>query len=389
MIKRLFSLLLCTVILLLASCRQDSKVLEKEDLFIIPMGVMADELEYFYRSGSLLPGSSDLFIQNGRIFVTSSHTGKIIEMNSYGDLLSLIYNPQTNPEPAHMVSKDNEKESLLRIRKWNFRNIEHIAVSDKGLYVVDQVEESVVSQSENTLYNRVVLIFDENGEYVDFLGQEGINGTPFAYVKDLQITDNGDIVVISQSVNEYRVYWFSPEGSLLYKILLGNNQLPVPGEGVWGNGQIEKISPDPRFPRIYLKIAYFPLEDTPESTALGRLYTLDLVEGEYTGFFEIPHFEVELGERSVEGVNEYLGAVRGGLHYFMGSDYNGRYHLTIMDSTGAVKTNRVLTIQDQDIIYKNLFLNTSGLLAGIFYEEKGARVSWWRADKIAEKYAEN
>ncbi len=389
MIKRLSLLFFFITALFLTSCRPDNQVLEKEDLFIIPMGVTAEELDYFFRSGSLLPGLSDLFVLNGRIFISSSHAGKVMELNSYGDLLSLVYNPQTNPEPVHYQNQEDDQESLIRIRKWNFRNIEHIAVSDRGMYIVDQVEDNLVSQSGDTLYNRIVLLFDEEGEFVDSLGQEGINGTPFAYVKDLQVTEQGNIVVITQSVQENTVYWFSPGGALLYKIILGEDQLPVPEEGSWGPGQVENIAADPEEDKIYLKVSFFPLDDTEEQTALNRLYTLDLREGEYTGYFEIPHFEINLGDQVIEGVNEYLGSVRGGLHFFLGSDYGGRYHLTIMDETGAVKTTRVLNIEDQDIIYKNIYLNPLGLLSGIFYEENGARISWWRADRIAERYAED
>ena len=389
MVNRLFLSILFTFVFLLVSCRSDNKLLEKEDLFIIPMGVAADELDYFYRGSSLLPGTSDLYIQNGRIFVSSSHAGKVVEMNSYGDLLSLIYNPQTNPEPAHyQKSGSSGKDSLLRIRKWNFRNIEHIAISDRGLYVVDQVDDTMVSKSDQFLYNRILLRFDEEGEYLDSLGQEGINGTPFPYINDLQITEKDDLVVITQSTGDFIVFWFSPEGSLLYKIIVKKSDLPKVQEGSWGLGQVEKITADPAESKLYLKIAYFPLDDTRDRTALSRLYTLDLEKEEYTNFFEIPHFEVNMGDQAIEGVNEYLGAISGGFHFFLGSDYNGKYHLTIMDSTGAVKTTRVLNIQDQDIIYKKLYLAPSGLLAGIFYEEGGARISWWRADRIAEKYAE-
>lgn len=382
-------LLLLGGVLFFFSCRPEDRLLEKEDLFVIPMGIMADELDYFYRANTLLPGSSDLFVQNGRIYLTSSHAGKIMEMNSYGDLLSLIYNPQTNPEPAQYLKQDNREESLIRIRKWNFRQIDHIAADEERLLVVDRVEDGLASNNEGILYNRVILRFDQEGEYLDSLGQEGVNGTPFSYIQDLRITRNGEIVVITQSSSDKVIFWFSSEGQLLYKVVLDNAHLPQVEDPGWSPGQIEKIAPDLAGYKLYLKIDYFPLEDSPEGEAMSRLYTLDLQDEAYGSFFDIPRFEVVLGDQTIEGVNEYLGAVAGGLHFFIGSDFNGKYHLTVMDAEGAVKTSRILRIQDQDTIFRNLYLAPNGLLAGIFYEEKGARVSWWRADRIAERYAED
>jgi len=388
-IKHFSLFILIFVSLFFSSCRAEKKLLEKEDLFVISMGVMADELDYFYRDNSLLPGNSDLFVQNGRIFLTSSHAGKIMEMNSYGDLLSLVYNPQKNPEPSHFIKQDNQDESLIRIQKWNFRNIEHIAISDEAMLVVDQVDETLAILSDQVLYNRIILRFDEEGHYIDSLGQEGINGTPFSYVKDLQITAQGDAVVVTQSAADNTVFWFSSEGQLLFQVNMDKEHLPKVDEEGWSIGHAEKIAADQSEYKLYIKVDYFPIEDSPEQQALSRLYTLDLQDEEYTGFFDVSRFEISLGEQLIEGVNEYLGPISGGLHFFMGSDYNGEYHLTIMDNEGAVKTSRILNIQDQDIIFKKLYLSPNGLLTGIFYEDKGARVSWWRADHVAGKYAQN
>ena len=389
MIKRLFLSILLAGPLLFFSCRSEQKLLEKEDLFVIPMGLMADELDYFYRSSSLLPGRSDLYVLNGRIYLTSSHAGKIMEMNSYGNLLSLIYNPQTNPEPAQYLKQDNKEESLIRIRKWNFRNIDHIAVNNKGLFVVDQVDDSLAVYDDQVLYNRIILRFNEEGEYLDSIGQEGINGTPFSYIQDLQITGRGDIVVITQSAPDLKVFWFSSRGQLLYKVILDKEHMPKVEEEGWSPGQAEKISADLSEYKLYLKVDYFPLDDSPDKNSQSRLYTLDLQAEAYSEFFDIPRFEITLGDQTIEGVNEYLGVIAGGLHFFIGSNYSGRSFLTIMDSKGAVRTTRTLKIQDQDVIFKKLYLDPQGLLAGIFYEKNGARISWWRADRIAERYAEN
>ncbi|MDA3957236.1 hypothetical protein [Oceanispirochaeta sp.] len=371
---------------LFVSCTGENRVLEREDLFILPLGYMADELNYFLKPDSQLPGTSDLFIREGRVFLSSSNAGKIMELNSYGDLLGFYYNPTINPEPAQYLSED--KENPVIVRKWNFRGIDHLAVSDEYMLVADRVDESQSMIEDRILHNRIILRFDHKGQFVDYLGQEGIQGSPFAYIQDLEITDNGEAVVLTRQCQKQLVYWFSRQGDLMYKIILDKENLPIMEEGGWSAGVPESLIPDRNAQKLYIKMDYFPVNDSPDLKSVSRLYTLDLLEEKYTDFFTIATLEVEVNGQTLDGIYEYLGITSSGLHYFLGSDFSGRYHLILMDSTGAVKVERVMFIEDSGILFRRFFLSADGLLAGIFYEPKGARVSWWRTDKIADNYAQ-
>lgn len=372
--------------LFIFSCGSESKILEQEDLFILPMGYMADELNYFIKPDSQLPGSSDLFIYDGRVFLSSSNAGKIMELNSYGDLLGFYYNPTINPEPAQYMNENNENPVV--VRKWNFRGIEHLAVTEDYILVADRVEDSQSEFEGRILHNRIILRFDRKGEFIDYLGRDGIQSSPFAFIQDLEVTANGETVVFTKQGNDQQVYWFSKEGNLLYKVILDQTHLPVMEDEGWRPGIPESIKPDREEHKLYIKMDYFPLIDSVDLKSVSRLYTLDLTEERYTDYFEIDSLDVEINGQTLDGVYEYLGPTKTGLQLFLGSDFNGRYHLSIMDSEGAVKSNRIMYIQDSEILYRRFFLSEEGLLAGVFYEERGARVSWWRTDKLADKYAE-
>jgi len=377
-------LILISLPFLLFSCKGENKVLEREDLFILPMGYLADELNYFLKPDSQLPGSSDLFIRDGRVYLSSSNAGKIMELNSYGDLLGFYYNPTINPEPAQYLSKG--KENPVTIRKWNFREIEHLAVSDDYILVADRVEKSQGEVENNIVYNMIILRFNHDGEYVDSLGREGIQGSPFSYIQDLEVTDNGETVVLSRQGKNLQVFWFSKQGDLLYKIFLDSKSLPSMEEEGWSEGVPESVKPDRKDHKLYIKMDYFPIDDSPDAKSTSRLYTLDLNKEEYTDFFEISSLEIEINGQKLDGVYEYLGNTSTGLHFFLGSDFQGKYYLSMMDNSGAVRSTRIMFIEDSEILYRKFFLSAEGLLAGVFYEEKGARVSWWRTDKIAERY---
>ena len=379
------SCLLFCLVLSFFACRSENRVLEKEDLFILPMGYMADELNYFVKPDSQLPGSSDLFIRDGRVYLSSSNAGKIMEMNSYGDLLGFYYNPTINPEPAQYQSEESDNPVI--VKKWNFRGIEHLAVSEDYLLVADRVDESQSKVEDKILHNRIILRFNHEGEFQDAIGREGVQGTPFAYIQDLDVNSEGEMVVITKHGINYLIYWFSREGKLLYKIILDRDTLPSIDEEGWSPGVPESIKPDRTEHKLYIKIDYFPEEDSPDQRSISRLYTLDLDEERYSSFFEIPSLQVELNGQSLDGVYEYLGATKSDLHLFLGSDYSGRYYLSLIGSDGAVKTTRIMYIQDEGILFRRFFLSEDGLLAGIFYEDQGARVSWWRTDKIVSRYA--
>lgn len=368
------------------SCRSENRVMEQEDLFILPMGYMADELNYFVKPDSQMPGTSDLFIHEGRVFLSSSNSGKIMELNSYGDLLGFYYNPTINPEPAQYMTEDGDNPVV--IKKWNFRGVERLAVTDDYLLVADRVEESQSEQADGVLRNRIVLRFDRKGEYVDFLGKEGVQTTPFGFVQDLEVTSSGETVVITKEKRDYQVYWFSKEGRLLYQVNLDAEHLPPLEEEGWGPGIPETIKPDKNEHKLYIKMDYFPLVDSENMNSVSRLYTLDLQAEVYSDFFEVDNLEVEMNGQQLEGVYEYLGPTASGLHFFLGADFNGRYHLNLMNAEGAVKATRIMYIQDSNILFRRFFLSEDGLLASVFYEARGARVSWWRTDKLADRYAD-
>jgi len=228
--------------------------------------------------------------------------------------------------------------------------------------------------------------FNHDGEYVDSLGREGIQGSPFSYIQDLEVTDNGETFVLTRQGQNLQAFWFSGKGDLLYKIVLDSKSLPSMEEEGWSAGVPESVKPDRTEHKLYIKMDYFPLEDTPQAKSSSRLYTLDLNQERYTGSFEISSLEVEFNGQNLDGIYEYLGNTSSGLHYFLGSDFKGRYYLNLMDSSGAVLTTRIMFIEDSEILYRKFFLSAEGLLAGVFYEERGARISWWRTDKIAERY---
>ena len=79
--------------LCLVSCSKKNGVSEvgENDLFTLEYGNFEDELNLFdiAESGSV---DTHIFMRDGFFFIANGESRKIIELNSYGDLLSLYYN---------------------------------------------------------------------------------------------------------------------------------------------------------------------------------------------------------------------------------------------------------------------------------------------------------
>ena len=92
-------------------------------------------------------------MRDGWFYVANGNSGKIMVFSSYGDLIFLLYNPQTNPTPALQaldpaVSDTETSSGTVSTRgsvAYPFSDIGEIAVaSDKTLYVEDAVADAKV-----------------------------------------------------------------------------------------------------------------------------------------------------------------------------------------------------------------------------------------------------
>src|SRR6056297_2895590 len=74
-------------------------VLQEERLFSLQYGKMEDQVELFL-DGSAVTRKTRLAMRGGLFFIASGYGNRIMEFTSYGDLLTLYYNPAQNPRPV-------------------------------------------------------------------------------------------------------------------------------------------------------------------------------------------------------------------------------------------------------------------------------------------------
>jgi hypothetical protein len=418
------------IALLLSSCiPKELEELNREELFSLQIGKMDNQIDLFQVGGVMAGAKNSIYMRDGLFYLANGNSAKIMELSSYGDLIFLLYNPEQNPpptsfnaerraspgqpperaqstestnaenpeapqEPGSAEERTQQPESLASTRRavtYPFKRIGEIVVdSQKQLYVEDMVSEQrqVRDRELNVLLDRVILRFDRYGELVDFIGQEGVGGTPFPYIDSLYVTDLDNLVVICRTPRYWHVYWYSPEGFLLYQVDIDQEHLPRhEGEPV---STLSRILPDRREPLLYLMIYAYLGSNAEERTQSydTRIYTLNLLTERYEGYIEVPQNGVRIEKIGTQEVEvpapsfELLGVSSGGDFFLLRREEANLFQLLILNRAGEILTRRSVVMEDSELFYKDVRLSAGGILYALLGEEYQAQIVWWRSDRL-------
>ncbi len=391
--------IVCAASVFLSCGPREIRYLERQELFSLSLGRSEDQLDLFQVDSADHNRRARVFMRRGLVYLADGSANKIMEFSSYGDILSLVYNPEENPQPVLLRSNpDNGTLANRRAVGYNFTEVGEIAVtSESRLLVEDRLAEERALFDENlgVTLNRIVLRFGPQGRLVDYLGQEGIGGTPFPFVLRLTVTNRDEAVVVSRTLRNWIVFWYDRRGNLLYRADIDLNRLPVPEESEGIIPLLETIIPDRDEARLYLKINYYQESVDPgtgssygiESTA-SRIYWLDLNEGLYSGFVEVPeNVRVVPGptvfDRSEQRfLYELVGTASGGHLFLLSREDQDQTQLLIMHMSGRVVRRRYLSLEETDIVYRDFHVSPEGVLTALLGYTDHAKVVWWRSDRF-------
>jgi hypothetical protein len=380
------------------SCqRKGLQELVREELFSLPLGKMEDQIDLFQIDGAPQEHKNTIFMRDGQFFIANGNSGKIMTFTSYGDLISLIYNPDTNPAPMLVAPRSGEETVSTRSSvKYPFKDIGEITVSsDKILYVEDDVPDGKGVRDEKTgaYLNRVILRFDRLGKPQGYIGQEGVGGTPFPFIVGLSMTGRDQLVVVCRLPDySWQVFWYSKDGTLLYQVEIDPANLPTE-KGVIPS--LTGVFADMKDPMLYLMIQYYR-ETIDEATHAqssmenyaSRVYKLSLKTGAYESYVQLPpnpKRKEKSGFTTTEipaPPNDLLGVSSNGSYYLLGFMDSNLYVLTILDPSGRVRARRYMVIEDSELLFRDIRLSPTGLVFGLLCDTTKARISWWRSDLI-------
>ncbi len=388
------------LLLFLFGCSRSQVVaLEREDLFELAIGRMESELDLFHAPGSPLQAKTRIVMRDGMFVIANGSANKIMTFTSFGDLVSMVYNPDDNPRPVLVQSTQRDGTvSNRRAVPYHFTQLGEIALSsDNTLLVEDRLPSERASFDEDlqVSLNRLVLRFGRDGTLLDYLGQEGVGGSPFPYIESLHTTDNDEVVVISRTLDTWLIFWFNAAGDPLYTVEIPMDRLPFPDDGGDYIPTLETILPDRELPRLYLSLNYYYQSQDHETGArygieifASRVYWLDLESGRYEGYVDVPenvHNVVgsSIFEREeVRHLYELVGVAPGEHFLLLSREDERRSQLLVMNSSGRVLGRRNIVVDDKGMFYRTFHVSPEGILTALLANRDGANVVWWRSDRL-------
>ena len=389
----------CSV-LALSSCGKNDKIqtISETELFTIPYGKFEEQLNVtdLNNVGNVRFG---IEMQDGFFYIVNGDSKKIMELNSYGDLLTLFYNEDS--ETAKLINHSN-RDAISNHHEvsYPFDYPGKIAVdSNKNIYTVCSIPADRHEKSEDgsMLFGQTVLRFARADSSVEFIGQQGPGGTPFPHIKNIYTTVKNELVVISSSTEGLLCYWFGEDGFLKYMVPVLTSNAPTI-EGKDENAEvyltIQNVIPDPSNYRLYVQIDYFSTyidEDSRVQSGIdyieSLLYPLDVEEGVYLDPISIPPYEesvvADYSRLTYEIPYNFLGMTANGWKFFILKTDAG-FNIQMIQEESQKMIRRQFKANHRDILFDTMTLSKDGILTGLYLEKDKARVVWYRTDKLID-----
>ena len=269
--------------LVFTSCVKTETVqsISETELFSLPYGNFEEQLSVTDLNdvGNVRFG---IAMQDGFFYIVDGESKKILELNSYGDLLTLFYNEDS--QTARLLDNSNRPDiSIHHEISYPFDYPGMIAVdSNKNIYTVCSVpwDRQEKSDDGSTLYSHTVLRFARDGSSVDYIGQQGPGGTPFPYIRKIYTTSKDELVVVAAATDGIQVYWFASDGFLKYMIPVTTKDAPTELTKEEHSDlflTIQNVVPDPVSYKLYVHIDYYSSyvdEDSKVQSGINYIQTL-------------------------------------------------------------------------------------------------------------------
>jgi len=367
---------------------------EREDLFSLEIGPMEDQIALYQLEGGRGIKNTGFAMRDGLFYIADGNSGKIVRYNSYGDLLVMIYNEETNPPPISLKTNISEDEQATRwAHTYPLEAPGWITVdSRKHIFVEDRLPQELHRfDSENrALLDGIILHFDQNGRFIDYIGREGIGGSPFPRIVGLSSSIRDEFAVICRLSESWNVYWFNASGMLLYLIKIDSGSIPILADLPEALAMVDCIAAAPDSRQLYIKVDY-SLDTYDQSTNARTgleplssvIWTLDVEDGAYAGSLEIPLYELIENNRSA-GIKVFyslLGVMRGGkaLLYF---PIETGYSFIFSDTISHQHRRGLINFSSDELRYNDFQLSMDGILCAMLADNYNVKLVWWRTDRF-------
>jgi hypothetical protein len=385
-------------VLFSACSRGELASIAREDLFSLDIGRMEDQVALYNLEGDQGRRRTSFTMRDGLFYISDGNGQKIARYNSYGDLLFMIYNEETNPQP---ITLKTNIEDGAQVTRWAFpyplREPGEIVVdSRKHIYAEDRLpyERHSIDTENKALLDRVILHFDADGRFVEYLGQEGIGGSPFPRISGLYISVRDEIAVVCRISTGWNIYWYNAAGTLLYLVQLKNGAIPVPPNWPQVTPSLDAVMASPDSRKLFLKVDYYRSTfDESTNTRTGNepdssvIWIMNVDDGSYSGRVDVPFFEYtvnENGRNHTRVLYSMLSVVKNG-RVFLYFPVESGYSLLMLDAYSAAGDGQrrgFIQVSDEELQFNDFDVSAEGILSALLVDDWQVKLVWWRTDKL-------
>ena len=401
--KKIF---LATIIItiIFSACTRSNTIqsISETELFSLDYGNFEEQLSVtdLNQIGDIRLGIS---MRDGFFYIVDGYSKKIMELNSYGDMLSLFYNEDSNT--SDLIQRyDNLSESIFHEISYPFDYPGQIALdSNKCIYTVCTIPRNRQEQGEGgILYTQAVLRISRDGSSVDYIGQQGPGGTPFPHIRRIYTTQKDELVVVSNSLDGFIVYWFGTDGFLKYMIPISTKNTP-PVENNNPENEIyitlENVIPDLQEYKLYLKVDYYTSFVDEESKVQSGinftqtlLWPLSCETGIYGEPVSIPPYEesvvVDYSKLTYKIPYDFLGVTNSGWKFFIIKTDTG-FNVEMIQNESQKILHRHFDVNHNDNLFYDMTLSADGIITALYIDKEKARTVWYRTDTLIDAILKN
>ena len=391
--------------LIFTSCLGNETVqsISETELFSLPYGNFEEQLSVsdINDVGNVRFG---IAMQDGFFYIVNGESKKILELNSYGDLLTLFYNEDS--QTARLLEKSNRPDKSIHHEiSYPFDYPGMVAVdSNKNVYTVCSIpwDRQEKSDDGTTLYSHTVLRFARDGSSVDYIGQQGPGGTPFPFIKNIYTTSKDELVVVASSSEGLLVYWFASDGFLKYMIPVTVRDAPSLADKDDNTDSfltIQNLVPDPVSYKLYVQIDYYSTyidEESKVQSGINYIQTLlsplNIESGSYEEPVSVPPYEESVvsdySRLTYRIPYDFLGVTKNGWKFFIVKTEDG-FTIEMIQSESQKILRRHFKANHSNIVYDTMCLSQDGILTALYLEKEKARVVWYRTDNLIDAILKN
>jgi hypothetical protein len=271
--------------------------------------------------------------------------------------------------------------------------------SRKHIYVEDRLpyERRSFDAENRILEDSIVLHFDANGRFVEYLGKEGIGGSPFPRIERISVSLQDDFAVVCRLPTGWNIYWYDAAGTLLYFVPLINDFIPIPPDRQPVFPSIDSIAVSPDSKKLFIKVDYYrETFDESTNTKLGAepdssvIWLMNVEDGSYEGAIEVPFFEQPSSENNSRVAERLLYSLLGVVEndrVFLAFPVEEGYSIMILSRDPREQRRGFIQVKPEELQFNAFAISAEGILSALLATDFNAKLVWWRTDQFLEEMA--